>query len=371
MNCSGCGSRLSDDATICELCGTPVDPDGYVPLDFEDIVVPDDGLESQDATESPSSDEEGVHCNQCGWKNPSGSVYCSQCGSKIQEMVVPPTAQSAAPSASLSVPQKKKKGLRPPKAVSVAPEKTTSFSGAVEPGAGKRLGIIIGAAVLVVFAVYMLFNLGGGSGGQTTSLEPGVPNEPPLPVEFAQRETELRQELANLTGELRIDKQRELLTLYFTSGRLDLAGAQAERIGIATGDESAWIDAGNFYYDSMESSAPEFKAYYSKKATGAYRKVLEINPDNLDVRTDMAVAYLHDPEQSMLAIQETALVLEADSNHIQANFNRGIMLWQINRIPEAAGQFEKVMQLVDDPENVLYQRARDALESLRQDNPGS
>jgi tetratricopeptide (TPR) repeat protein len=235
------------------------------------------------------------------------------------------------------------------------------------------MGILVGASVLVVLALFMVFNLNKGdtSVAPTTATSIQAPSEPPLEGEFAQRESALQSELAGLTGEARIDKQRELLTLYFTSGRFDLAGAQAEVIGEATGAESAWIDAGNFYYDWMESSPAENKAYYSRKATSAYQRALEINPDNLDTRTDMAVAYLYDPDNSMLAIQETQKVLEADSNHVQANFNRGIMLWQINRVDEAVAQFRKVLRLVDDPTEPIYQRASEALSSLQQGGVGS
>lgn len=354
MNCSGCGSRLSDDAMLCDLCGTPVDGDEHGTLDFDQQTPEEQEVGSAGIVAPASSADKGMFCNECGWKNPPASRYCSQCGSVIQ-------AGEEAP-VPVAKPKKKKQASRTPVAES---ETMVTSSSGVEPGAGKRMGILIGAAVLIVVAVYMIFNVGGQNGTQVVASQPGVPIEPPLAAEFASREAELRQEMSALDGEARVDKQRELLTLYFTSGRLDLAGAQAEQIGLATGSETAWIDAGNFYYDWMDSSAPEFRAFYSRKATAAYRKALELNPDNLDVRTDMAVAYLYDPEQSMLAIQETAAVLEADSNHVQANFNKGIMLMQINRVPEAVEQFEKVMQLAPDPENILYQRANELLVSLR------
>ena len=196
-----------------------------------------------------------------------------------------------------------------------------------------------------------------------------APAESALIAEFASRERDLQAELDGLGGEDRISKQRELLTLYFTARRFDLAGAKAEEVALETGAESAWIDAGNFYYDWMETSEPENKSYYSKKSTSAYRRALEINPDNLDIRTDMAVAYLYDPENSMLAIQETMKVLEADSNHVQANFNRGIMLLQIDRLEEAVDQFEKVIRLVNDPDDAVSQRASEALSALRKESP--
>jgi lipoprotein NlpI len=66
----------------------------------------------------------------------------------------------------------------------------------------------------------------------------------------------------------------------------------------------------------------------------------------------------------MMAIQETNRVLESDSLHIQANFNRGIMLSQINRLDQAIEQFETVKRIIGDPQDPVYQRAQDAIARL-------
>ena len=114
----------------------------------------------------------------------------------------------------------------------------------------------------------------------------------------------------------------------------------------------------------MQRAPDTQKTPWSQKAVAAYQAALDMNPDNLDVRTDMAIAYLYDPQNSMLAIQETNRVLESDSLHIQANFNRGIMLNQINRTDQAIEQFEKVKRIVGDPEDPVYQRAENAIVQL-------
>jgi ribosomal protein L40E len=394
VTCSGCGAILSDDAVVCDLCGTPVEGAPELQEIAPDRAASEEPVVEENAEfEVGDSDAEGVFCNKCGWKNPVGARFCSRCGHALQDVGGQASAGPSGPGRAKAA----KSAGKPPgtsgtggkqsaaggkssgstkaslPSKEVAADQPSGSAGGLEPGAGKRMGILVGASVLVVVALFMVFNMnkGGTTATPTTSTSIQAPVEAPLEGEFADREAQLQSELAGLTGEARIDKERELLTLYFTSGRFDLAGAQAEVIGEATNAESAWIDAGNFYYDWMESSPSENKAYYSRKATSAYQRALEINPDNLDTRTDMAVAYLYDPDNSMLAIQETQKVLAADSNHVQANFNRGIMLWQINRVDEAVAQFEKVLRLVDDPSEPIYQRASEALTSLRQGGAGS
>ncbi|TDI69444.1 MAG: tetratricopeptide repeat protein [Bacteroidetes bacterium] len=107
----------------------------------------------------------------------------------------------------------------------------------------------------------------------------------------------------------------------------------------------------------MESQTPVERAYFARKSIAAYRRALEINPENLDARTDMAIAYMYDSENPMMAIQETMKVLESDSLHVNANFNRAIMLLQINRVDQAIEQLRKVKRIVGDPDNAVYIQA--------------
>jgi len=191
-----------------------------------------------------------------------------------------------------------------------------------------------------------------------------IEDEGPLPEQFRAREAELQASIDAVTGEERIEIRRDLIDLYLSAARLDLAATQQQQIAETLDTENAWAVAGNFFYDYMESKEGPARTAAARRAIAAYQRALDINPDNLDIRTDMAIAYLYDPENPMQAIQQTNRVLEADSLHVQANFNRGVMLLQINRVDDAIAQFEKVKQIVGDPENPVYQRAEQALESI-------
>ena len=171
-------------------------------------------------------------------------------------------------------------------------------------------------------------------------------------------------EIEQATGYAQIDARRRLIDMYFAADRLDFAADQTVLIAEAIGSEDEWILAGNLYFDWMQRAPDTQKAPWAQKAVGAYQAALDMSPDNLDVRTDMAIAYLYDPQNSMLAIQETNRVLAADSTHIQANFNRGIMLNQINRTDQAIEQFERVKRIIGNPEDPVYQRAEGAIAQL-------
>ena len=199
---------------------------------------------------------------------------------------------------------------------------------------------------------------------QMTAVSPIAP--PPLSDEHEAEAQQLKNQIATLSGSRRISKQRELIALYSQERRFDLAAVVQQEIAEALNSEIEWIRSGNYYYDWMETQTGATKTDYAKLAIASYQRALDINPDNLDVRTNMALAYLYDPSNPMQAIRNTNLVLEKDPDHVLANFNRGVMLMQINRLDQAVEQFKRVQTLVGDPNDPVYQRAENAIQTIRQ-----
>ncbi|MGB1048665.1 MAG: tetratricopeptide repeat protein [Rhodothermales bacterium] len=239
--------------------------------------------------------------------------------------------------------------------------------GTTDKTVGKQVIIVVSAALLLVVALYAVTTMSGGSGGSFDSIaQPSQDQQTvePLASQWQDREGRLMSEIEQATGDAQIDARRRLIDMYFAADRLDFAADQTVLIAEAIGSEDEWILAGNLYFDWMQRAPDTQKAPWAQKAVGAYQAALDMNPDNLDVRTDMAIAYLYDPQNSMLAIQETNRVLAADSTHIQANFNRGIMLNQINRTDQAIEQFERVKRIIGNPEDPVYQRAEGAIAQL-------
>lgn len=367
LTCPSCGALLGDDATQCDLCGTPAgaaEPqaeDASGPVEAEDAAAPPAPAPTPDAGSA-------VFCNQCGSKNPAGSRFCSSCGARLEAGSVADTAAPAAPA-------KRPAGPPPgPKAAAAAP--APSGEEVAETTIGKRMGLIFGAAVLVVVAIFMIDAVSGDSESAVPAASPAVPAGPistdmPLSDDVASQLAGIREEAAGLDGEARIAKLREAVDLLLSVNRFDRAAVEQKAIAEVTGTEDDWARTGNYYYDWMDQQFGPERVTFAKEAIAAYRKVLEINPDNLDVRTDMAVAYMSDPDNPMLAIQENAAVLEQDSLHVQANFNRGIMLLQINRVDQAVAQFRKVQRIVNDPGAPIYQLAEQAILSIEQGGLGT
>ncbi len=306
-------------------------------------------------------------CPECGTEALEGARFCHSCGHALraQTSAPQPAAGGARPSGSGRAPVASGQAS--------APDSSETQGGRRKSDAavGRQVGIIIGAAIMVVVALYLIttMSLQGqseapGDVAADTAVS-GLFDEGPLPAQFAEQEAEIRAQLDASTDNTDRERlHRRLVDIYLSAARLDLAARETRDLAELTNREADWVAAGNMFYDWMETKPVETRTPWAKEAIAAYQKALALNPDNNDVRTDMAIAYMYDPENPMQAIQETNTVLSRDSLHVQANFNRGVMLMQINRMEQARQQFEKVKRLVGDPESPVYQRAEDALRQL-------
>ncbi|WP_456425002.1 zinc-ribbon domain-containing protein [Rhodocaloribacter sp.] len=382
--CEECGARIPEGADRCELCGTPVpgavvaaEKEPVVTVEGENVVVAEEPPVAAEGTAEPpalpTGAGKGVFCNACGWPNPPGSRYCSQCGAKLDARVAgasvaspsvpatPPPAPAPPPVAKATIPVAKASAPAPK-----APGEGSATT--AQSAVGRQVAILVGAGILLVVGLYMITvvskEMGGGAAAPPPTAQ-AAPQAAPLPADVAEQAEALQAEIDQLTGAARLEKRRELVSLYIREERYDLAAEEQERIAEAENTEDAWVLVGNLNYDWMERQSAADRAVFAKRAIAGYQRALEINPDNLDVRTDMAIAYMYDPDNPMKAIQETNKVLERNPDHVQANFNRGIMLMQINRMDEAVTQMEKVKRLVNDPDDPVYQRAERVIEMIR------
>ena len=379
--CEECGARISEGADRCELCGTPVpgtvvaaEEEVVVAAEGQIVVVAEEPSVAAETAASPSASPVGagkeVFCNACGWSNPPGSRFCSQCGARLDARVAgapvpaPPVpaearaAEARAAKAPVSIP------------VDTAPSAPATTA---QSAVGRQVAILVGAGILLVVGLYLITVVSKEMGGSAAAPPPtaqAAPQVAPLPEDVAEQAEALQAEIDQLTGAARLEKRRELVSLYLREERYDLAAEEQERIAEAENTEDAWVLVGNLNYDWMERQPSADRAVFAKRAIAGYQRALEINPDNLDVRTDMAIAYMYDPDNPMKAIQETNEVLKRNPDHVQANFNRGIMLMQINRMDEAVKQMEKVKRLVNDPEDPVYQRAERVIEMIRDNGNG-
>lgn len=316
-------------------------------------------------------------CGGCGARMPAKADNCDLCGWSAGRGAGTSSASDANESASdtnESAPDENENveplpgGAGRERAAPVEGEpssRDTDSSPESEAGmapAGRSAVLVAVGAALLVAGLYLITAISRSAPQReapSAQTESGVP---PLTGPAATDAQDLRDQIAQADSAGRIELQRSLIGLYVREQRLDLAAGVQENIALAVDSEVEWVRSGNLYYDCMELDQGPQRVAFARKAIESYERALKLNPDNLDARTDMALAYFYDPERPMEAIQNINAVLGADSTHIQANYNRGYLLFQIGRYEEAAEQFRKVLRLIDDPEDPIYRRAESAID---------
>ncbi|MDX1740416.1 MAG: zinc ribbon domain-containing protein [Rhodothermales bacterium] len=364
--CPHCGAAQKGEATVCDLCGSPLDGSEIDEAPVEEVVASaaaDKAVRRAPARRRAPTADRGGFCVHCGSPYPVDARFCGSCGEKIVALEMDEETEAAEQD------QLAEEGDGASAAAEIPHVEPKTKRAATDRELGRQVLLVVGAAIVLIVALFVITAVSRSDDSATSSGPTGAATQiasAPLSPDAQGAVESLRAEIDALSGDEKISKLRELADFLISHGRWDLAADAQKEIAESTGEESDWVRSGNLYYDWMDGVEADAKAVFAKRAIESYQAALQINPDNLDVRTDMAIAYMFDPDNSVQAIAQTNMVLEADSLHIQANFNRGIMLLRINRFEDAAFQFNKVKRIVADPQNPIYQRAESALEALQQ-----
>lgn len=128
------------------------------------------------------------------------------------------------------------------------------------------------------------------------------------------------------------------------------------------------VKLGNTYY-GLASQGHINNALYAQYAVQHYQQALKVDPNNVDVRVDVAAMefQLGTTDQ---AIQDVVYVLQRKPDHVQANFNLGVFYWQGRHDYQAAeGQFKKVIDLTknDTTQVGIYKDAQTRLDQVLKD----
>lgn len=310
--CDECGARLSADAKRCTLCGVPVS------LDM--------------AIEEPVQEEDPD----------SGQVSLPPANSSSSSLEQPPVAES-----------RSQRG-HPPRRL-----QTAARDVAARQAVSRQVAIMMGAALSLVVALFLITAVSKSRTPAATEPPTEIPQPVVAPPEgaLAGEVAEMDDRIAQAEGAEKLLRQREKLLRLLDAERTDLAAIEQQRVAESTEEARDWKLAGDLYYEAMRLAEPDPMQLQQMAglAVAAYERTLELDPDNLDVRTDMATAYLNtgNPMKGVDAIKR---VLELDPGHLNANLNYGLMLYHINRVDQAVEQLEIVLELADE-DSEHYRRA--------------
>ena len=178
--------------------------------------------------------------------------------------------------------------------------------------------------------------------------------EQPHQQATAEQSREIKQLAARYRAErdpqARLRIASDLAAQYKAIAKFDSAGYYYEQVAIARPGEQAWKRAADEYFEAFGFAATQERATaLSTKVRELYEKVLKNNPDNLDAKTNLGMAYMasDNPVQGVTLLRE---VLASDPRNEKALYNLGILSIQSNQYDKAVERFRELIKV--NPDNV-------------------
>jgi outer membrane protein len=250
--------------------------------------------------------------------------------------------------------------------------------------------ILIGVCAVVVILLFQLpksvvENTDDVAVETNDSINSHIESHVEVPKEVNSRIQHLRAQYltANTPKQKNAIFADSLATLYRQASRFDSAAWFAEDAAKFFNRSEAWAKAGDDYYQAYTLALDQNKqSAFAKKAQEMYTKVLNVDPQNLEVKTKMAMTYVsssnpmqgimmlrevlaQDPKNELalfnmgmlsvqsgqyeLAVQRLEQLVEVSPNHVQGHLLLGVALMNSGDKRRAREQFEKVKQLDRDP----------------------
>ena len=141
-----------------------------------------------------------------------------------------------------------------------------------------------------------------------------------------------------------------LATAYQAVQRFDSAGYYLATVAEAQPSEKGWQQAADAYFEAYSFAASEErKKMLGGKARELYDKVLSANPNNLDAKTNLGMAYMSsdNPVKGITLMRE---VLAQDPKNEKVLYNLGVLAIQSNQLDKAAERFAQLVKV--NPNNV-------------------
>ena len=154
-------------------------------------------------------------------------------------------------------------------------------------------------------------------------------------------------------GSDRLALADSLSKIYGSYNQFDSAAKYFEIIAEIKPEPAEFEKAGDAYYDALGFALDRESAnIYGEKARYYFEKLLEDDPDRLDIKNKLAMTYISsaNPMQGITLLRE---ILETDPENENGLFNMGILAIQSGQYESAGERFKNLVSLY--PQNLQAQ----------------
>jgi len=221
----------------------------------------------------------------------------------------------------------------------------------------KSFLIIIGIGLALIFGMYQLPKVnvnnksaaeaGGANRDVTTGNVPKEQNEEEQHA--APLSDALLKKIANLKAQFE-NKQdvatlNNLIDAFKEVNRLDSAGFYAEKFALKNPSIPNWGRAAQLYFEAQTYALSAQKGQaMGAKAREYFEKILSKDPNNLLVKSNLAMTYVDTPTP-MKGITLLREVIEQDPTFVPALFDLGLLSIKSNQYGKAQERFAQILKL--------------------------
>lgn len=163
-------------------------------------------------------------------------------------------------------------------------------------------------------------------------------------TKFQQELSDLESQLAKAEGAEKSDLQKQLAQKWDDLNQAAPAAYYYEEFAAGSNKLEDWLKAGSLYTQAYEASKDSVVTpVLVAKATSAYQKALEMDPENLDAKTGLGSAMVGGPNP-MAGITILLEVVKKDPENVNANMNLGLFSIRSGQFDKGIERFKTVLK---------------------------
>lgn len=186
-----------------------------------------------------------------------------------------------------------------------------------------------------------------------------------LNANLSKQISDLETELASAEASEKSAMQKQLAEKWHDVNQPAPAALYYEMLGKAENKFADWLKAGDLFTDAYNAEKDSLmQPALVQRAVSSYQRALELNPESLDAKTGLGVAYVSGTPNPMQGITMLLDVVKKDPKNVKANLNLGLFSIKSGQFDKAVNRFKTVIDTKPTPEAWFYMAS--AYENLGQ-----
>lgn len=176
-----------------------------------------------------------------------------------------------------------------------------------------------------------------------------------LNANLAQQLTDLENKLKNASDDAKLNLQKQLAQKWNDVNIPAPSAFYIELIAQADESFSNWMRAGDAFTNAYQATQDTLvRPAFIQKAIFAYQKAEKLDPNSVDTKIGLGVAYVSGTPDPMKGIALLLDVVKQDPDNVKANMSLGLFSMKSGQYQKAINRFKVVVSQTNMPEAWFY-----------------